>query len=80
MASQGQRAYRDGSIIMDAAEAAMPQRMKRRTPRSRPLGPARLPGHRLDFTRYSTGFHGRGAREHGLPEDWVRHLECIRVV
>jgi gamma-glutamylcyclotransferase len=154
---------------MDAAQAAMPKlyfaygsnmeprRMKRRAPHCRSLGPARLPGHRLDFTRYSTGFHGgvadvvpdpeaevwgvlyeveesdlegldeyegvpvgyrrdtvsvidqkgrereasvyvanrtghfaprraymdlllRGAREQGLPEEWIRHLESVKVV
>jgi gamma-glutamylcyclotransferase (GGCT)/AIG2-like uncharacterized protein YtfP len=35
-----------------------PRRFKRRAPRARALGPARLPGHRLDFTRYSTAFRG----------------------
>ena len=154
---------------METASAAMPQlyfaygsnmeprRMKRRAPRSRPLGPARLPGYRLDFTRYSTNFHGgvadvvpdaeaevwgvlyeveesdlerldehegvpvayrrgavsvidddgrereavvylanrtgrftprkeymdfllRGAREQGLPQEWLRHLESINAV
>ena len=35
-----------------------PRRFKRRCPRARVLGPARLPGYRLDFTRYSTGFRG----------------------
>ena len=134
-----------------------PQRCKRRAPRSRALGPARLPGYRLAFTRYSTGFRGgvvdtvpdpesevwgvlyvmadsdlrsldeyegvpvqyrreratvtdaegrqreaflylanrtgqftprkeyldillRGARAHGLPEEWARHLESIKKV
>lgn len=154
---------------MEPVSAAMPQlyfaygsnmeprRMKRRAPGSRPLGPARLPQHRLDFTRYSTKFHGgvadvvpddeaevwgvlyeveasdlerldehegvpvgyrrgavsvvandgrereaavylanrtgrftprkeymdfllRGAREHGLPQEWVRHLESMNAV
>lgn len=34
------------------------RRFKRRCPHSQVLGRARLPGHRLDFTRYSTGFKG----------------------
>ncbi len=35
-----------------------PRRFRRRAPGARALGPARLPGYRLDFTRYSTGFRG----------------------
>jgi gamma-glutamylcyclotransferase (GGCT)/AIG2-like uncharacterized protein YtfP len=35
-----------------------PRRFKRYCPHGQVLGRARLPGYRLDFTRYSTGFRG----------------------
>jgi gamma-glutamylcyclotransferase (GGCT)/AIG2-like uncharacterized protein YtfP len=35
-----------------------PRRFKRRCPHAQVVGRARLPGYRLDFTRYSTSFRG----------------------